>query len=233
MASAVHSIPAPTVIDLKPISVEVLPDDAQGQVECTIAKMMRFAREDAGNPHIQRDAQAALGVGRGNPVAGVHQYVRSRMSFVQDEKTTAPFQGLLKSPDDYFVEALTRPSDLSQVIQANGGASGDCDDFSTYAASLLVALGVPCAFCTVAASAASPTDYSHVYVVAYVDGVRMPVDCSHGAVVGWEAPNMFDRRREWPVGSGASTKTEALIGIAVVLGALWLFKQGKAISTWL
>ena len=139
-------MPRDVVIDLKPISVEVLPDDADGQVEWTIAKMTRLAREDASSPYIQRDAQAALAVGRGNPIDGVHRFVRARMSFVQDEKTAAPYTGLLKGQNDYFVEAITRPRDLSQVIDANGGANGDCDDFSTYAASLLVALGVQRSF---------------------------------------------------------------------------------------
>lgn len=222
------------VIDLKPVAVEVLPDDADGQVEKTIAKMTQLACEDASSPYIQRDAQLAMSVGRGNPVEGVHRLVRSRMSFINDDKTAAPYAGLLHGPDDYFVEALTRPRDLSRVIEMKGGASGDCDDFSCYAASLLLALGISCAFVTVAASAASPKDYSHVYVVAYVGDVRIPLDCSHGSMAGWECPNRYGRRKEWPVGAGGiDSRTEAVIGIALVLGALWLFRQGRSLMTWL
>ncbi|MES2124071.1 MAG: hypothetical protein V4503_05225, partial [Gemmatimonadota bacterium] len=56
--------------------------------------------------------------------------------------------------------------------------------------------GIPCKFCTVAASEIAPDQYSHVYTVAYPNGERVPMDTSHGKYFGWQAPNWF-RRQEW------------------------------------
>lgn len=219
---------APTVIDLVPVSIETLPDDADGQVECTLSRMVQLAAADASCAEIQRDAQIALHAGRGNPLDGVHSFIRSCMSFATDESQTKAHEGFLPGPDHYFVEALTRPRDISRVIAATGRAKGDCDDFSMYCAALLAALKVPCSFCTVAASGAQPGDYSHVYVVAFVDGIRIPMDCSHGSVVGWETPNRYGRRREWPVYSGSSGTFETAVGIglALTLFALYKFSRG-------
>lgn len=219
--------PMPTTIDLKPISIETLPDDADGQVECTLSRMVQLASADASNPDIQRDAQVCLSLGRGNPLEGVHAFIRGHMSFETDESQTSAHRNLLPGPDHFFVEALTRPAVISKMISATGHARGDCDDFSMYCAALLTALKVPCSFCTVAASATQPRDYSHVYVVAYPDGVRIPMDCSHGSTVGWETPNRLGRRKEWPVYTGEAGKFEALVGIglAIALVAFYHFRR--------
>lgn len=219
-----NAIPSARIIDLYPVSVETLPDDADGQVEVTLRRMVKLASEDAASPEIQRDAQTCLHVGRGDPLEGIHGFIRSRMTFVTDEQQTDQHRGLLAGPDDYFVEAITRPRDVSKVIASSGRAQGDCDDFSMYCAALLSACGVPCCFCTVAASDAQPRDFSHVYVVAYVDGVRIPMDCSHGSAVGWETPNRLGRRKEWPVCNGSSPKLEAAVGIGLALAVFALFR---------
>ena len=126
--------------DVYPVSVETLPDDADGQVECTIARMMKLVSADASSPEIRRDAQQCLSLGRGNPLEGVHLWIRSHVSFMTDEQQAAPHSQLLPSgPDHYFVEAITRPRELSKIIAARGQAQGDCDDFSMYCAALLSA----------------------------------------------------------------------------------------------
>lgn len=217
------------VIDLYPVSIERLPEDPDGQVECTIARMVKLATSDASSDEIKQDAQSALNIGRGDPLQGIHSWIRSRMSFITDEAQTAPYMPSLQGPDHYFVEAITRPKDISKMIAGTGRARGDCDDFSMYCAALLIALSIPCSFCTVAASPSAPRDYSHVYVVAYPDGVRIPMDCSHGSAVGWETPNRLGRRREWQVYAGSVGKLEAAISLGVALGmiALFHFTRGR------
>src|SRR3990172_5349573 len=89
--------------------------------------------------------------------------VKRRLQFVRDEETAKPFQSGM-GVGDVVVETLIRPRDMS-VLCADGSCvrQGDCDDFSMYTASLLLALGIKAAFVTVAASPSS-SHYSHVYV---------------------------------------------------------------------
>jgi hypothetical protein len=71
-----------------------------------------------------------------------------------------------------------------------------------YGAAHLMARGVPCSFVTVAADDSDPSMYSHVYLAAYPNGQRVPIDLSHGHYPGWETVNRFGKRKEWPIGSG-------------------------------
>lgn len=213
----------------KPFSIETLPDDPDGQVECTVAKMIERSQRDACTPEIQRDARHCLMLGGGDPLLGIHRWIRSHMVFKTDAEQTERFRFMLPGPDHYFVEAFTDPVDVSRLIAAKGIAEGDCDDFHMYCSSLLTALQVACSYCTVAASDQQPRDYSHIYVVAYLDGARIPMDTSHGQFVGWETPNRLGRRKEWPVCSGPVGKLEAVIGIGLTLALVALFHFSRRI----
>ena len=174
-------------------TIQEVPTGGDGQTAAVIELMKKYALEDSSSPEIQRDAQQALAECSGCSASeAVFWFVKRRLRFVRDEETVIPFsngQGTL-------VEALIRPRDMSVLKNEK---LGDCDDFSMYTASLLLALGIPASFVTVAASPGS-NEFSHVYVAAYQNGVRIPLDTSHGERPGWETGNSH-RIQEWEVGS--------------------------------
>jgi len=195
--------------------------DPDFQVAQTIDLMKRYALEDRYDPYLYMDASAAS---QPDPITGVWRTVTGRMRFQEDEDSA---EGM-PIGDTELAEVLIRPRDVART----SGCYGDCDDFSMYTACLLETMGIPCAFCTIAAEPDEPMRYSHVYVVAYVpmsDGsrVRVPLDTSHGPVFGhgpgWESPVAF-RRREWPLSANASSKTMdvvAWLSLGLSIFSLW------------
>ncbi len=164
---------------------QLLSDDPDTQVAETLAVMQQYASEDAQTPEITAEAREALAESHTeDPLTAVWNFVRSRMSFLNDGERLKTFQGLP------VVEEIVRPRDMHTWW------IGDCDDYSSYAAALLMNLGVKVSFCTVAADAREPQSYSHVYLVAYYGGKRVPMDFSHGQYPGWETPNRFGKRAE-------------------------------------
>lgn len=199
----------------------LLPDDPDGQVAATIAMMRRYAVEDSASPAVIADAQEAVG-GSGDGLtqrrkaALVFHYVRNRLSFVEDTALSAP-TGLERPGDPPIVEVLVRPRDMSVMGKGSGQRRlGDCDDYSMYVASLLLALGVRSSFVTVAADGREPRRFSHVYVAAYPDGERLAIDASHGSYPGWETSNVY-RVQEWPVEDGSGM---LLLAAAAALAAV-------------
>jgi hypothetical protein len=85
-------------------------------------------------------------------------------------------------------------------------------------AALLTAKNIRCRFVTVAAD---PSDgyqsFSHVYVAAYAEGRRMPLDASHGSWPGWEVPlKAVGRIREWPVNDDSYCPRAAWLALAAL-----------------
>lgn len=203
-----------------------LPDDPDGQVAGTIALMRKYALEDSVTPQIQRDLREALGgvspkqLPQAEIVRRVFDYVKGRVSFVEDSGI-AGMGGLNTTSDAPIVEVLIRPRDMA-VMCENGGCRrlGDCDDFSMYTAALLGAAGVRCSYVTVAADRAEPDRFSHVYVAAYPDGERVPMDTSHGPRPGWETGDAT-RMQEWPVTGIGDVLSLAVVGAVVY----WWLKQ--------
>ena len=180
-------------------------EDPQEQVEQVISMMRRHAVEDSRSPVLRADLQQALGYPRPGSMtdedaaAAIFHHVKSRVTFAQDEKTAAQIQGLTDIP---IAEAFIRPVDMAGMCnQGECSRVGDCDDYAMYAASLLLAAGIPCAYVTVAADPVDPSRFSHVYVAAYPGSGRMPLDTSHGQYPGWETGTVF-ARREWPLDGG-------------------------------
>lgn len=204
--------------------VDVLPEDADGQVEATIALMCGYVLEDQGNPLILDAVRQSGALATANPmekIECVYRWVQSHMSFVPDENTAAMFGADVGQRDGQVVEVLVRPIDHVDIYKRNGRSSGDCDDYSMLVAAMLLASGVECAFVTVAADARDITAYSHVYVAADVNGVRVPVDASHGKAVGWECANMYGKRADWPVNG-----VTGVGGVVVVAGMLAALAYG-------
>lgn len=176
-----------------------LPEHPDGQVYTTVEMMTAYARMDALTPEV-----AALAVHLcvpGNPhatVDAIWAFAKSHIQFRFD-RDIAQEAGLAGGDD--VAEVLIRPVDMASMIRDRGMGLGDCDDFTMFVCALMLACGIPCRIITVAAlDSANPDAYSHVYACAYVDGVRIPVDASHGKFCGWEAPDQsITRRLEYPV----------------------------------
>lgn len=181
------------------VTVKVTSDDPDEQVKDTIGLMTQYALEDASTIDIRRDAARACNVlgldsSPESRCASLWQWVKNKIRFQEDQHLAAPLERAGLSAKDYpVVEVLVRPVDISR-----GAQNGDCDDFSMYLASLLTAAAIPCSFVTVAADSHQPQNFSHVYVAAYPNGNRIPLDASHGQAPGWEVPR-YTRRQEWPV----------------------------------
>lgn len=211
--------------------VQELPDSPDAQVAATVAVMAQYAVEDSASPEVQAQAVQALRESGGDPddygddaaVRAVWTYVKSRMSFVNDAVLGAPVEERLGQP---VVESVMRPRDI-----ASWGV-GDCDDYTTWGAALLLSMRVACRFATVAADARVPSEYSHIYLVAYpvVDGEtrRVPMDLSHGKSIGWETENRFDKFREWDLESSAAGSGAGLLAIVAAVGVgLWQHMRNR------
>ena len=191
--------------------------DPDTQVAQTIGLMRGYVLEDVYDPYLLMDAEAAS---YPDPINGVWGLVRSRLQFTEDEDTAAP----MPIGDVDPIEVLIRPRDISRTA----GAIGDCDDFAMWTAALLEANGIPCAFCTAAADGRDPSRYSHVYVVAYPNGQRCPMDTSHGQYPGWESPVAY-RKREWQIrgaiqGNAGARECDWLMWLSVAISAFSLYK---------
>lgn len=179
------------------------------QVEDTVSLMGRYAREDARTQEIQEDAEHAIALGGGDPLLGVFKKAKQSLTFRNDQESLF----LVRPDESDDVEMLIRPVDVSLFNRRGIKPFGDCDDFAMYSASLLTALGISNSFRTVAANPLAPSQFSHIYTVAFLpDGNEVVMDTSHGPVVGWEAPNELGRVKTW---DGAAGLEKALILAAV------------------
>lgn len=216
---------------LGPAHYELTPVEAggDGQTADVISLMARYAVEDSTSPVIRQQAAAIRELAMANgipPHEAAWHWVHGRLQFVRDEHTSLPVHGVEGlGTGDVIVETLIRPADMAAL--PDGARVGDCDDYSMYLASLLLALGYRPSYATVAADRQSD-DYSHVYVVIRDgSGRRVPLDASHGTHPGWEAPEAgrTAKYREWPVEGGVGTW-----GVVILLiGAWWLckYQQGR------
>ena len=186
-------------------SITPIRGDGDGQVEDTVNLMRGYVLADAGSPEVAAAVAEAL-EGGGHPVEAVFRFVKSRVQFVRDDQIATSWN----DPD--IVEVLIRPVDM---LALGGVAQGDCDDFVMLAAAMLLNAGVDVKFVTVAADPRDTSRFSHVYLAAYVDGQRIPLDTSHGPKVGWEVPDeRVYVKREWAVGRNP-------LALVLMIGAIY------------
>lgn len=218
---------------------ERMPEDSDGQVRFAIAKVVCLIRQDAQSEIIRQDAARACQ--GGDPIQGVWNLIKPSIKFKQDADIAKDLQlsperkGELEKQYGKIgqdtVEVFIRPSDQARLIQEAGIGVEDCDGFTMYGACLLTALGIPCKLVTVAAHKSRPNEFSHIYVAAYYNGKRIPLDFSHGEYPGWECPST--RMKEWPifetpVEQGVIALTPVAIAGALYLGFRWLNRRRAA-----
>jgi transglutaminase-like putative cysteine protease len=199
--------------------VSDVPDE---QVASTVALMRGYVMADAKDPAVLNEARRVVegAVSERDAINRIFHRVKSTVQFVQDIELARPTG--IDTPQKPVIEVLIRPADMVVMTHKRG----DCDCFTMYTAALLTAAGVRCSFCTVAANAQVPDNYSHIYAVAYTaDGERIPVDTSHGPYAGWEAPDLYGKVKEWPLGAGLSTV--AMLAGAGILFWYWA-RRGRA-----
>jgi hypothetical protein len=209
---------------------EPMPEDADAQVRMTVKRVLGHIQRDSLHPLVQEQAQDALALGAGDPVAGVFGRVKQLMRFRQDADIADDLQ-VADRRKGSTVETIIRPLDQAVLIAGRGVGVGDCDCYCGYAGALLTALGVPIALVTVAANPKAPRSYSHVYIAAYPYGPesRVALDTSHGQFPGWECPNL-GRKREWTFADADSAGAVLGFTLAIVAmyGAAKWYRKGAA-----
>jgi hypothetical protein len=226
-----HKIPMPRIfhpafgheinVDATPLS-----EDPDTQVAQVIDMMVTYSDVDSNAPEIRADALRACAMANGDCIRGNFDDVKRSIRFVQDEDTGEPFTAWLKQAHDGdgIPEVLVRPVDMRRMADPQG----DCDCFATTMRARLLSLGIPAGFVTVAVDPDDPGRFSHVYNFADCSGGacgpmwngRVPLDTSHGAYPGWEAPNPYHKRAEWPQ-SGWKIAASILLISAI---AWWVLK---------
>jgi hypothetical protein len=110
-------------------------------------------------------------------VRAIYNWVRGNLYFVNDPVSK---------------EALRPTRDLLQL------GAGDCDDFVNVMAALVGSIGIPVQLVTIAADPNFPTEFSHIYVEAYLDGAWVPLDAARpGAQYGMAPQVSYRPRRHW------------------------------------
>jgi hypothetical protein len=223
-------------------SFEDLPEHPYGQVSDTVTRLRENVCADLSGPYsflIEEDVAEALQLGeRGDRtlpfrvIAGLWQKIKSGIKFQHDEKTAAKLaiDDRHKIPD--VVEVVIRPVDQSLLMRRMGHGVEDCDGFVGYAACVLTRAGIPCKFVTVSAEPEEPNRFSHIYLAAYIDGERIPLDFSHGPYPGWECPNA-GLLKEWAVIEPPATQLcSSLAPVLAVTAAYFLYRlyQRRAIQ---
>ena len=169
-------------------------DNAVSTVD-TVQQMIALTRRAATYPLITSAVDSCLESinNKSDKLAlcrAIFWFVKRHIRFRRDEDTVYEELGQA----DWNQELLIDPGLILQMPNAQG----DCDDFSLLCASMLCAAHIKCSYVTIAADPAEPQRFSHIYVAAYLDGERVPMDCSYGNLLGWEHRNPF-KIVEWAI----------------------------------
>jgi hypothetical protein len=152
-------------------------------VEQTIDQMRGLVDQALRDPSIIRQAtdivrgvSAFDDLGEAN---AIYEWVRGNIRFTKDPVNK---------------EKLYPPAELLDI------RAGDCDDISMLTAALVMAIGYPARFVTVAASQTDPDQFSHVYTEAEVpagSGEWIPLDSARYDSQFGVAPPVVTRSRWW------------------------------------
>ena len=200
----------PSNIHISTISTN--PTDNFQSTQDTIAEMRQLVIESLPSPEVQAASVEILTkINKATPteqdiIRGVYWWVKNHIQFTQDENILMQELGYrnLGTGKDLLISPIL----MLQYIK-QGNAYGECDDFSTLLATLLIYMGVQNVyFCTIAADRVEPDFFSHVYVKAVLmDGSIIPLDASHGQYPGWQTGNIF-KSMEWSIVATPSATPE-------------------------
>lgn len=124
-----------------------------------------------------------------------HGAVARRFFYWLQDGGSGERSGLKFLNDPYRTEQVRAPW---WAIFVEG--SGDCNSgFATSIAALLMSVGIPCFFRTVAADSSRPRSFSHVYTVALVRGRELPLDASVSFSSPGSEPTEISRKKDWHI----------------------------------
>lgn len=157
----------------------------------TIQEMSRLAIDGSRDPLVRLMAIDILDGVQGRD----HDAVARRFfSWMQDQGSGE--RSGVKFVNDPFRTEQVRCPWWTLVVEG----CGDCNSaFATTVAALLLSVGVPCFFRTVAADPGRPSSFSHVYTVANIRGVELPLDSSVAFSMPGSEPTQITRQKDWPI----------------------------------
>lgn len=157
----------------------------------TIAEMSRQAVLGSRDPIVRLLAKEIM---RGIPGRD-HEAVAKRFFYWLQDEGSGEKSGLKFINDPYRTEQVRAPW-WAMLIEG----AGDCNSgFSTSIAALLMSVGIPCFFRTVAADARRPDSFSHVYTVAVIHGKELPLDASVSFSYPGSEPTEITKKRDWRI----------------------------------
>lgn len=130
-------------------------------IEFTVWHMRALVRSSLHRTLLtQRAASIVAGsVGELEAANRIREYLEERVAFV---------------PDPLGVELLKSPVYMLREIDADGRATGDCDDVAILGAALGLAVGLPARFVLLAFTPGAP--YEHVYTELQTEGGWLELD---------------------------------------------------------
>ncbi len=124
-----------------------------------------------------------------------HGTIAKRFFYWLQDHGSGEASGLKFVNDPYRTEQVRAPW-WALLIEG----AGDCNSgFSTTLAAMLMAVGIPCFFRTVAADTSRPDSFSHVYTVAIIRGVELPLDPSVSFATPGSEPSEISRKKDWSI----------------------------------
>lgn len=227
MPSAILTDPARALQGI-PYSVQATNgQDSDVSTSDTIKRMIEVVHSNANLPVVQETANQILlssGDSTQDKLTHIYNWVKARMKFRTDEDILAKQLGL-----DEDKELLFTP----HFILTRNWNYGDCDDYSTLLATLIVAAKVPVDvyFVTICADTEEPNRWSHVYVaVELCCGKLVPLDASHGPYVGWETKKAL-KKKYWLVSKGKEEGNMSILGMGDVSTGDWAGEAGTPTDT--
>ena len=170
--------------------------DLLAQVPHIKSRRIQIPNGDAG---IARTVQHMIAFAQGDEGAA-HPSIRALATQITRNLASRDYLGEITAVFNWVKQNIRFSGEFKETLQTPYVtlqlATGDCDDFSTLVAALLLTLGYQVRFKTVGVDG---PDFSHVYVEVKLKRQNqwVPLDTTvASATVGWEPPNIV-RAKTW------------------------------------
>lgn len=165
-----------------------------GGTAATIVEMADQAVLGSRDPIVRLLTKEILSIPPGVPGRD-HRRVAERLFHWLQDNGSGEKSGVKFINDAYRTEQVRAPW-WALVVEG----AGDCNSaFATSLAAMLMSVGIPCFFRTVAADRSRPRGFSHVYTVAVVRGRELALDPSVGFSTPGSEPSEITRKKDWPI----------------------------------
>lgn len=174
-----------------------------GGIYQTVALIKKKAAEGTRQPEVINVARSILaglpqGATQRDKAQAFVNWFMSNIRYVSDDYLSYTEEGIKHiaiqdCPKHYKqCEPMEIISDAPQILKQR---SGDCDDMVLLMGSFLSLAGIQWCPVIVALDSSQPNEFSHVYLVANLDGTSVPIDTvNRSQPFGWEASGAFRRQ---------------------------------------